>query len=66
MFAAGSMEALVIQAFKFMGEEHIDKHMLESAKKALKGTTRKKFERNIKYAPRWIRILLIDLMEKEL
>jgi len=66
MFSAGSKEAMVIQALKFMGQKHIDKNMQDAAKRFLKGTTRREFERNIKFAPRWIRVLLLDLMENEL
>jgi Family of unknown function (DUF6088) len=66
MFAAGSREALAIQAFKFMRKEHIDQKMLNAAKRLLKGSTRKEFEKNLKFAPHWIRALLFDLMENEL
>jgi hypothetical protein len=66
MFAAGSKEALVIQAFKFMKEKHINKTMLNTTRKFLRGTSKKDFEKNIKYAPQWIRKLLFDLMENEL
>ena len=66
MFAAGSREALVIQAFKFMKEIHINQIMLETTRKFLKGTTRSKFEKNLKLAPHWIRLILFELMENEL
>lgn len=66
MAAAGSCEALVIQALKFMGQEHIDESMLRKIKKYLQQSTRKEFERNIQYAPRWIRVILIDLMKDAL
>lgn len=66
MHAAGSREALVIQAFKFMKEKNIDQIMLETTKRFLKGTNRKEFEKNLKFAPHWIRVLLFELMEKEL
>jgi hypothetical protein len=66
MHAAGSREALAIQAFKFMRQKHIDQYMLEKTKKLLKGSTRKDFENNIKHAPDWIRKLLLELMENEL
>jgi len=65
MFGAGSKEALVIQAFKFMKEKHINKKMLNTTSKFLMGTSRKEFEKNIKYAPQWIRKLLFDLIENE-
>ena len=66
MHAAGSKEALVIQALKFMQKQHINKNMLEATKRFLKGAKRKEFEKNTKYAPHWIRVILFDLMEKEL
>lgn len=66
MFAAGSREALVIQAFKFMTAKHIDQPALTATKKFLKGTTRKQFEKNLRFAPHWIRALLFNLMEHEL
>ena len=66
MQAAGSREALVIQAFRFMGQENIDDAMLEKARKLLKQSKRKDFEKNIQFAPRWIRVLLINLMENDL
>ena len=66
MFAAGTREALVVQAFKFMGRQHIDKIRLEQTKRVLKGSTRKDFEKNLKHAPEWIRSILFALMEKEL
>jgi len=66
MYAAGSKEALVIQAFKFMKEQNIDRIMLKTTKKILLGTPRKKLEKNLKFAPSWIRELLFDLMECEL
>jgi hypothetical protein len=66
MFAAGSREALVIQAYKFMKEKNINQIMLETTKKFLKGTTRSKFEKNLKLAPHWIRAILFELMENEL
>jgi len=66
MAAAGSREALVVQALKFMGQDHIDEPMLLKIKKHLGQSTRKEFERNIQYAPRWIRIILINLMKDAL
>ena len=63
MFGAGSREALVIQAFKFMKKEHIDKTILDTTKRFLKDSTRKDLEKNLKYAPYWIRVILFDLME---
>lgn len=66
MSAAGSKEALVVQAFKFMQKRHIDDRILQITKRYLKGTTRSEFEKNLKFAPDWIRIILLKLMESEL
>lgn len=65
MFAVGTKEALVIQAFKFMGKDHIDQIMLETTKKFLSGSKKNEFEKNLKFAPQWIRSILFDLMEHE-
>ena len=66
MFAAGSREALIVQAFIHMQKKHIDSAVLAKAKRILKGSTRKDFEKNLKHAPDWIRKILFDLMENEL
>lgn len=66
MHAAGSRETLVIHAFKFMGKEHINEVMLATTKRFLKGVNRKDFEKNTIYAPHWIRVMLFNLMEKDL
>lgn len=63
MFAAGSREALAIQAMKFMTEKHLNSYRLEKIKTLLMGSTRKDFEKNIQYAPRWIRSILFKLMD---
>ena len=65
MHASGSREALIIQALKYMGQDHIDKIMLDKIKKILKESNSKEFEKNIQYAPRWIRALLFGLMENK-
>lgn len=63
MHASGSREALIIQAFKYMGQEHIDETILAKIKQIIKNSKPKEFEKNIQYAPRWIRAILFDLME---
>ena len=63
MYAAGTKEALVIQAFKFMGRDHIDSKMLQTTKRFLKGVKRVDLEKNIKFAPDWIRSILFDLIK---
>lgn len=66
MFAAGSREALVIQALKFVGKDQIDHLILQTVKAFLKSSKRREFEKNIKFAPQWIRTILLDLMKDEL
>jgi hypothetical protein len=66
MHAAGSREALAVQAMKFMQQKNIDEDMLGKIKNLLKGSTRTEFEKNLKHAPEWIRALLFKLMENEL
>lgn len=66
MYAAGSPEALVIQAFKFMGQDNIDDYILAKADDFLKSTKTKKFFDNIKFAPRWIRVLLGNLTTSDI
>ncbi|MFN8945357.1 MAG: DUF6088 family protein [Pseudobdellovibrionaceae bacterium] len=66
MHAVGSKEALVIHAFKFMKQKNINQFVLEKTRKFLKGAKRKEFEKNMKFAPRWIRVMLFDLLEKDL
>lgn len=63
MRAAGTKEALVIQAFKFMGQDHIDEKMLRITKRFLDGIKPQDLKKNIKFAPEWIRSLLLTLME---
>ena len=63
MASAGTREALVIQVFKFMKKEHIDKFILEKTKNILKASKRKEFEKNVRFAPLWIRALLFNLLE---
>ena len=66
MYAAGSKEALVIQAFKYIGEDHIDQRILQKTKKFIKGAGQSEFENNLKFAPQWIRSILFNLMKGEL
>jgi hypothetical protein len=66
MYAVGTREALVIQALKFMGKDQLDDSALQTVKRFLATSKRKEFEKNIKFAPQWIRSILLDLMEDKL
>lgn len=66
MFAASSKEILVVQALKFIGKDHIGQAEIQTIKAFLKETPRSEFERNLKFAPQWIRKILFDAMGDEL
>jgi hypothetical protein len=62
MFPAGTKEGLVIQAFKFMKKENIDRVARGRTRKFLEGQSRKELSKNMKYAPAWIRSLVFEIM----
>ena len=64
MFASGSKEALVVQALKFIGKNNIDQSAIQAAKKFLHGSNRKEFERNLQFAPQWVRQILFETMKE--
>jgi hypothetical protein len=66
MFAAGSKESLLVQALKFIGKDHIDQNTIQTVKKFLHGTNRREFEKNLQFAPQWIRQILFDIMKDDL
>ncbi len=66
MYAVGTREALVIQALKFMGKDQLDESALQTVKRFLANRKRREFEKNIKFAPQWIRTILLDLMKDEI
>lgn len=66
MHAVGTREALVIQALKFMGKDQLDDAALQTVKQFLAASKRKEFEKNIKFAPQWIRSILLGLMEDKI
>lgn len=58
MHAAGSREAMIVQAMKFMKQKNIDDVMQGKLKKLLKDSSREQIEKDFKYAPNWIRVVL--------
>ncbi len=49
-----------------MGKDQLDESALQTVKRFLANSKRKEFEKNIKFAPQWIRTILLDLMKDEI
>lgn len=64
MRPAGTKIGLVIQALKNIGKEHIDSSMQIKIRQFLAGTNQTEYLRDLKYAPQWIRALILTLIEK--
>jgi len=63
MYPAGTKVGLVIQAFRNLGNENIDSAARARTRKFLAGTRKNEIIKNLKYAPQWIRILILSIME---
>lgn len=63
MFAAGTREGLIIQAFKSFGRDQIDETIRARARKFLAPSSTEEIRRNIKYAPVWVKKLILEIME---
>jgi len=63
MASAGTREGLVIQAFKNLGKDHIDKAVYARTRKFLEPSSKKVIRKNMKFAPIWIRTLIFAIME---
>ncbi len=61
MFAAGTREGLIIQAFKSLGRAHIDDVIRTRARKFLQPSRTDEIRRNIKFAPMWIKKLILEI-----
>jgi predicted transcriptional regulator of viral defense system len=62
MAPAGTREGLVIQAFKNLGKDHIDKNVFTRAQKFLAQSSENEIRKNIKYAPLWIRTIIFEIL----
>jgi predicted transcriptional regulator of viral defense system len=63
MHPAGTKVGLVVQAFRNLGKDNIDKIICSRTKKFLTGTSKQELVKNLKYAPQWIRTLIFNIME---
>lgn len=62
MDSAGTREGLVIQAFKNLGEDHIDKITRARTRRFLESSSENEIRKNIKYAPLWIRKIIFEIV----
>jgi predicted transcriptional regulator of viral defense system len=63
MAPAGTREGLIIQAFKNLGKNQIDKTIRARTKKFLETSNEKEIRKNMKFAPAWVRTLVFEIME---
>lgn len=63
MAAAGTREGLIVQAFKNLGKEHIDRLIRARTRRFLAPSGEKMIRKNLRYAPAWIRSLVFEIME---
>lgn len=62
MYAADSDVGLVIQAYKNLGKDNIDETVIAKTKKFLSSTNQETLIHYLKYAPQWIRTLILTMM----
>jgi hypothetical protein len=62
MYPAGTRVGLVIQAMRNIGKENIDSIAKTKIKKILEGISKEELNNKLKYAPLWIRSLVIHCM----
>lgn len=62
MASAGTREGLVIQAFKNLGKDHIDKMIRARTRKFLGSSRENEIRENTKYAPVWIRTIIFEIV----
>lgn len=62
MYPAGTVTGLVIQAYRHLGKDNIDNTVRVKTQKFLAGINRNELIKNLKYAPKWIRTLIFNIM----
>ncbi len=63
MYPARTRVGLVIQACRNLGKENIDHSALARIKKFLLETSQSEIIKNLKYAPQWIRAIILSIMD---
>jgi len=62
MHPAGTKVGLVIQAFRHLGKDNIDRTICNRTKKFLTGISKHELVTNLKYASQWIRECIFNIM----
>jgi hypothetical protein len=62
MSSSGTREGLVIQAYKNLGKDHIDQIIRARTQKFLEPSDPKEIQKNMKFAPLWIRTIIFNIM----
>lgn len=66
MRSAGTKMGLVIQAVKNIGKDNIDPIRQTKIRQFLADTSQHEYLKHLKYAPQWVRALILKIMEKPL
>lgn len=63
MATAGRVSGLVIQALRYLGQDHVDDEIIGMLKKRLSGNDKRQLINDIRYAPIWIGNIFRQLQE---
>ncbi len=63
MATAGQVSGLVIQALRYLGQEHVDDNIISTLKKRLSDEDRRQLADDLRYAPVWIGDIVKRLQE---
>ncbi|WP_404665940.1 DUF6088 family protein [Rhabdochlamydiaceae symbiont of Dictyostelium giganteum] len=63
MLPAGTVEGLLIQALKNLGQYHIDEVSRAKVATLLKNSSESEIRKNMKFAPEWIRLFVFKVLE---
>ena len=63
MASAGTREGLIIQAFRNLGKDQIDDVIRARVRRFLEPSSKDDIRKNMKFAPAWIKKLVLEIME---
>ena len=64
LHASGKV-GLVVHAMRNLGRPNIDEKARARVQRFLKDTSTQEIKKNLKYAPQWIRSIVMEVMESE-
>ncbi len=65
MATAGKISALVIQALRYLGRQHVDDDVIAQIDRRLDTDARKQLLKDIRYAPTWIADIIMRRLAKK-